>query len=234
MPDRVSYTWTAGISVIALNDGKANIMSPAMLDRLSDVLDAAERNGGPVVLRSAVPGVFSAGFDLSVFKSGDRTALQDMVRKGAELAARLLEFPYPVIGLLEGHAYPMGAFLLLACDARIAARSPLRIGLNEVAIGIVPPAFAIELARSRLHPAWLNRTVVLGEMFGPDDACRAGFVDIVVRPEDLETTLAKTLQSVRDIDPAAHRAAKKKLRGPVAAAIRQAIALETGQTESTA
>ncbi|MBK8199398.1 MAG: crotonase/enoyl-CoA hydratase family protein [Acidobacteria bacterium] len=186
MPERVSYTWNAGISVIALNDGKANIMSPAMLDRLSDALDVAERNGGPVVLRSAVPGVFSAGFDLSVFKSGDRAALQDMVRQGAELAARLLEFPYPVIGLLEGHAYPMGAFLLLASDLRIAARSPLRIGLNEVAIGIVPPAFAIELARSRLHPAWLNRTVVLGEMFGPNDACRAGFVDIVVSPEDLE------------------------------------------------
>lgn len=234
MPERVSYTWNAGISEIALNDGKANIMSPAMLDRLSDALDVAERNGGPVVLRSAVPGVFSAGFDLSVFKSGDRAALHDMVKKGAELAARLLEFPYPVIGLLEGHAYPMGAFLLLASDLRIAARSPLRIGLNEVAIGIVPPAFAIELARSRLHPAWLNRTVVLGEMFGPDDACRAGFVDIVVSPEDVEATLAKTLQSVRAIDAAAHRIAKQKLRGPVAAAIRKAIAAELGQTETAA
>lgn len=123
---------------------------------------------------------------------------------------------------------------MLASDLRIAARSPLRIGLNEVAIGIVPPAFAIELARSRLHPAWLNRTVVLGEMFGPDDACRAGFVDIVVSPEDLDATLATALQSVRAIDAAAHRIAKQKLRGPVAAAIRKAIAVEIGQTEAAA
>ena len=39
------------------------------------------------------------------------------------------------------------------------------MGLNEVAIGISPPGFAIELARSRVHPAWLSRTVTLGEMF---------------------------------------------------------------------
>lgn len=226
MPMRIKYEWIDGNSVIALNDGKANIMSPAMLERLGEALDLAERNGGPVILRSGIPGIFSAGFDLSVFKSGDRAALQDMVRKGAELAVRLLEFPYPVIGLMEGHAYPMGAFLLLASDVRIAVRSPVRIGLNEVAIGIVPPAFAIELARSRLHPAWLNRTVILGEMFEPDDACLAGFVDMVVNEGDLEATLARTLKSVRAIDPAAHLAAKKKLRGPLAASIRQAIALE--------
>jgi enoyl-CoA hydratase len=226
MPMRIKYDWIDGNSVIALNDGKANIMSPAMLERLGEALDLAERNGGPVILRSGIPGIFSAGFDLSVFKSGDRTALQDMVRKGAELAVRLLEFPHPVIGLLEGHAYPMGAFLLLASDVRIAVRSPVRIGLNEVAIGIVPPAFAIELARSRLHPAWLNRTVVLGEMFEPDDACLAGFVDMVVNEGDLEATLARTLKAVRAIDPAAHLAAKKTLRGPLAASIRQAIALE--------
>jgi enoyl-CoA hydratase len=72
---------------------------------------------------------------------------------GAELALRVMSFPSPTIGIMEGHAFPMGTFRLLLCDFRLGARGPHRMGLNDVAIGIAPPSFAIELARSRLHPA---------------------------------------------------------------------------------
>jgi enoyl-CoA hydratase len=66
-----------------------------------------------------------------------------MVRLGAELAVRVLGFPYPVVTACPGHAYPMGAFLLLASDIRIGADGPYRIGLNEVAIGIPVPTFGL-------------------------------------------------------------------------------------------
>jgi enoyl-CoA hydratase len=62
-----------------------------------------------------------------------------MVKAGAELALRLMSFPMPMVGVLEGHAFPMGTFLLLACDVRLGASGEHRMGLNEVAIGI-PPA----------------------------------------------------------------------------------------------
>ncbi len=48
------------------------------------------------------------------------------------------------------------------------------MGLNEVTIGISPPRFAIEPARSHVHPAWLSRTGTLGEMLEPDDAVADG------------------------------------------------------------
>jgi enoyl-CoA hydratase len=149
-----------------------------------------------------------------------------MVRAGAELALRLMSFPLPTVGVMEGHAFPMGTFLLLACDVRLGARGPHRMGLNEVAIGIAPPGFAVELARSRLHPAWLSRTATLGEMYEPDDALRAGLLDHVVAPESIDATLDEITAALRKIHKPSHAIAKRRLRQPAMEAMRVAIERE--------
>jgi enoyl-CoA hydratase len=146
-----------------------------------------------------------------------------MISAGAELALRLLSFPLPTIGVMEGHAFPMGTFLLLACDVRLGARGPYRMGLNEVAIGIAPPSFAVELARSRLHPAWLSRTLTLGEMYEPDEALAAGFLDRVVAPGLVAPTLGEIIASLRNIHRASHATTKMRLRRPAMEAMRNAI-----------
>lgn len=223
MSERVKYELRDGIARITLDDGKVNVMSSAMLDDIGAAFDRAEREAEIVVLRSARPGIFSAGFDLKVFASGDAAKSLEMVRAGAELALRLMAFPHPTIGVMEGHAYPMGTFLLLACDVRLGAEGPYRMGLNEVAIGIAPPSFAIELARSRVHPAWLNRTAVLGEMYEPADALTAGFLDRVVAPEAMDASLAQIITALRAIHKPSHAVAKRRLRQPAMDAIRVAI-----------
>lgn len=223
MSDRVSYRLDQGIAHIVMDDGKANIMSMEMLQDLNDALDRAEAAGAIVVLRSARRGVFSAGFDLKVLQAEDRQRSLDMIRRGAELALRLLGHPYPTIGVMAGHAYPMGAFLLLACDLRIGVAGPYRIGLNEVGIGITPPRFAVELARGRLHPAWLNRTVTLGEMFGPEESVQAGLLDRVVSEDGVAAALEAALATIGSLHMPSHAAAKRRLRQPVMAAMRSAI-----------
>lgn len=223
MSERVKYELRDGIARIALDDGKVNVMSSAMLDDIGAAFDRAEREAEIVVLRSARPGIFSAGFDLKVFASGDAAKSLEMVQAGAELALRLMAFPHPTIGVIEGHAYPMGTFLLLACDVRLGAEGPYRMGLNEVAIGIAPPSFAIELARSRVHPAWLSRTVVLGEMYEPADALTAGFLDRVVAPEAMDASLTQIVTALRAIHKPSHAVAKKRLRQGAMDAIRAAI-----------
>ena len=214
------------VAYINLDDGKVNVMSTSMLSGIAGALDRVEGNAEIVVLRSGRPGIFSAGFDLKVFAAGDASRSLEMVRAGAELALRLMSFPSPTIGVMEGHAFPMGTFLLLACDFRLGARGPHRMGLNEVAIGIAPPGFAIELARSRLHPAWLSRTATLGEMYEPDEALAAGFLDRVVAPESIDTTLAGITTALRSIHKPSHATAKKRLRQSTMEAMRAAIERE--------
>lgn len=223
MAGTVDYRLEDGVAWITLDDGKVNVMSVVMLTAIGTALDRAERDGAMVVLRSARPGIFSAGFDLKVFARNDAAKSLEMVRCGAELALRLMAFPMPTIGVLEGHAFPMGTFLLLACDMRLAAAGEHRMGLNEVTIGIAPPGFAIELARSRVHPAWLSRTVTLGEMYGPDDAARAGFLDRVVPADRLGDTLAEVVAALRGVHLPSHAIAKTRLRRSAMEAMRAAI-----------
>ncbi|HEX4353474.1 MAG TPA: enoyl-CoA hydratase-related protein, partial [Polyangiales bacterium] len=57
------------ICTIVLDDGKANAMSTSMIEQISAALDRAEAAQATVVLTGRA-GVFSAGFDLGVFKRG--------------------------------------------------------------------------------------------------------------------------------------------------------------------
>lgn len=223
MTERVTYRCEADVAHITINDGKVNVMSTAMLGDLNAALGRAEADRAIVVLRSSRAGIFSAGFDLKIFAANDPVQSLEMVKAGAELALRLMAFPTPTIGVMEGHAFPMGTFLLLACDIRIGAVGKFRMGLNEVAIGITPPGFAIELARGRLHPAWLSRTVTLGEMYEPEDAVIAGFLDRAVPPQAVDRTLDEILTGVKSVNVAMHAAAKRRLRQPTMAAMREAI-----------
>jgi enoyl-CoA hydratase len=222
MPGPATYTRNGPIGRIVLDDGKANVMSVVMLNALHATFDEAERDK-TVVLLSARGKHFSGGFDLNVFAKGSAEEQYLMVKAGAELALRILSFPFPVVAACQGNAFPMGAFLIMASDHRVAAEGDYRIGMNEVAIGITPPRWAIELARQRLTPAYLSRTVVTGEMFGPAEAVTAGFFDRLVPAADLERTAQEAAQAITKIHLGNHAVAKQRLRGEVIAKIRRVI-----------
>lgn len=85
-----------------------------------------------------------------------------LLRLGATLAGRILSFPGPVTAACTGHAFPAGAFLLMAADVRLGADGPFKLGLNEVRLGLTLPLFAAVLARHRLTPAAFDRAAVTG------------------------------------------------------------------------
>ncbi len=223
MSELVSYDLKDGVATMTMDDGKVNAMSPAMLASLHSVFARAERDDA-VVLLTGRAGIFSAGFDLKVFSQG-REATLEMLRLGATLIERILAFPSPVVTACGGHAYPMGAFLMLSADRRVGASGNFKIGMNEVAIGLTLPWFAIETARQRLSPAYFQRCVT-GEMYGPDEAVRAGFLDETVSPDQLLARSLEIARSLLAVDRAAHRETKKRLRASALAAIRAAIESE--------
>ena len=220
----VSYEYSEGVSTIVMNDGKVNAMSVAMMQEVNAALDQAEEHGA-VVLLSGREGVLSAGFDLAVFKQG-MEPLMEMLRMGARLTERLLSFPFPVVAACGGHAIAMGSFLLMSVDARIGVDGPFKIGMNEVAIGMTLPYFAVEIARHRLAPAHFNRATILAEMYSPQEAIAAGFLDKVVSPAQLLETARETAAALSKLDMPAHAATKLRVRGTALEALQQAISSE--------
>jgi enoyl-CoA hydratase len=217
----LTYTLEDGIATIAIDDGKANVMSVSMLRALDAALDKAATDQAIVVLRGRA-GVFSGGFDLAVFKR-DRQELFEMLKAGAAITERLLCFPYPVVALCTGHAIAMGAFLLLSADIRIGADADAKIQVNEVQIGLTLPHFAIEVCRQRLSPAHFNLAAVAATPYNPRQAVVAGFLDEVVPAESLAEVLNARTDHLRRLDMESFTATKLRLRGPALALLREAI-----------
>ena len=227
MPSLVAYATNGSVARITMDDGKVNALSPSMLGELDTALDRAVSDKAVAVVLSGRAGIFSGGFDLTVLRQGGPGAL-DMLRKGFTLAERLLSFPTPVVMACSGHAIAMGSFVVLCGDYRIGVTGPFRITANEVAIGLTVPHAAIAICRQRLAPAQFNRAVILAEVFSPEDAVGAGFLDVVVAPSELEEASARVAEKVGALDGVAHLATKQRVRADLLRDLRLAIDEELG------
>jgi len=220
----VEYRSNESIATITMDDGKVNVLSPAMLSSLNIALDRAVTDKAIVVLTGR-PGVFSAGFDLAVLKAGGEEASK-MVKGGFELAERLLSFPTPVVIACSGHAIAMGAFLVLSADYRIGAEGDFKIGANEVAIGLTMPNAAVEICRGRLAPAHFNRAVICAEMYAPEQAVTAGFLDEVAPAGEVLEVAERTATQLSKLNMAAHTATKLRAREQQLNDLRRAIEID--------
>lgn len=213
-----TYALADGIATIAMDDGKANALSSAMLAELSAAFDRAQADGA-IVLLTGRERTFSGGFDLRTEPAG----WPEMVAAGARLAERMLSFPHPVVVACNGNAVAMGAFLLLAADVRIGAAGDVRLGLNEVAIGLSVPRFGIALAQHRLARPYADRCLVTGALLDPEEARAAGFLDRVVAAERLREEALGAARALEAVDRAAHAATKLNARAGALAGVREGI-----------
>jgi len=220
MSNAVRIAIENGIARISLDDGKVNALSTERLVELTGALDEAESAGAVVVLRGR-EGIFSAGFDLDTFKRGPEATFT-MLRAGAQMILRLLAFPQPVLTVCTGHAYPMGAFLMLSADSRLGLAGAWRIGMNETAIGLTLPRFAIELARHRLTAPGFAR-VSSGAMFPPEEAMRFGYLDRVLEAGALAAAVEEEAARLHALDRKAFAATKARINEQARLAIQTAV-----------
>lgn len=177
------------VAHLAIDDGKANALSFALIEEFQDALTKAESDAKAILI-SGRAGRFCAGFDLSVMRESPDKA-GELVNKGGHLLLRLFENPLPVVIACTGHALAAGGLMLLSADTRIGTQGDFKIGLNETAIGMVLPQFGIELPKARLGQDHFTAAVVQGKMHNPDEAIAAGFLDMVVSHDTvIETSLA--------------------------------------------
>ncbi|USU02352.1 crotonase/enoyl-CoA hydratase family protein [Pseudomonas siliginis] len=210
MSELIAYHLEDGIATLTLNNGKVNAISPDVIAAFNAALDQAVADRAVVII-TGQPGILSGGYDLKVMTAGPKEAVA-LVTAGSTLARRLLSHPFPVIVACPGHAVAKGAFLLLSADYRIGVDGPYSIGLNEVQIGMTMHHAGIELARDRLRRSAFHRSVINGEMFDPQSAVDAGFLDKVVTAEELQGAALAAARQLKKINMLAHKNTKLKVR----------------------
>jgi enoyl-CoA hydratase len=115
----------------------------------------------------------------------------------------------------------MGAFLMLAADVRLGLAGPWRIGMNEVAIGLTVPRFAVELARHRLTAQGFAR-IPSAAMFAPEEALRLGYLDRVLAAGELAAAVQEEASRLRALDMASFAATKARINERALEAVRAA------------
>lgn len=223
MTSLVGYELNDSVAAITLDDGKVNVLGPVMQTAINEALDRAEKDAAKAVVLAGNGRVFSGGFDLTVFQSGDAQAAHGMLAGGFELAVRAMTFPAPVVMAATGPAIAMGSFLLLSGDHRVG-QPKTRCQAIEVAIGMTIPIAALEIMRYRLTPAAFQRGAALAATFAGDEAVNGGWLDEIV---DADRVIARAqevaTEAVTTLNTRAHVATKLKARESALAAIRAAI-----------
>ncbi|MDC0214684.1 crotonase/enoyl-CoA hydratase family protein [Gammaproteobacteria bacterium] len=208
---RLTYEKIEEISLIRLDDGKANAMGPEMIKELNEAIDKAEEESRALLITGR-PGLLSGGFDLTIIRSGDNDAIRSMVKSGAKLLMRIYGFPKPLVMATSGHGVALGGFLLLAADYRFGASGDFKIGLNEVAIGMTLPPFALMLAKARIANQFLTNSAINANMFNPETAKLAGFLDEVSNPSELLSNSIDKTKELATLDLSAFKQTKNDFR----------------------
>ena len=206
-PDPVTYTIDDGVAVVRLDDGKVNVISHRVLELLHAALDESIASASSVAIIGR-DGKLSAGFDLTEMTAGAENA-QALVGAGGRLLMRDLR-PPAAGGASASPATPSppARCSRSSCDTRIGGDGPAKIGLNETAIGMGLPQYAVELAQARIAPAHLVRAAVQAEIYDPAGAVEAGYLDQVVPAADVEATHHRRGPPARRSSPARRTATR--------------------------
>ena len=175
------------VSIITIDDGKANVFSKNMIDAFNECLDNVPTDKGSLIITGR-EGMFSAGFDLKVISSGDIEKIRDMTLNGFKLLTRIFSFPRPVLAACSGHGIALGTFLLCCCDYRIGIKGEYMVGANEMRTNIVIPTPILELIKFRVTQSYKYRAVLGGEMFALEDATKTGIIDEITESNNLMNT----------------------------------------------
>lgn len=186
---------------------------------LLDEIAASPPSGGVVITGSG--GVFSGGVDFReapLYGDDERMRMIDAINL---CITTLYALPVPTVAALNGHAMG-GAFVLaLACDARVAARGPLRFALSEVNAGIPYPACPMEVVKAELEPQLRRRMVLHGAPVSGQEAHALSVIDELCDAGQLESRCVALAQELARLP--GYAVIKRQLRAQCVRRMRRII-----------
>lgn len=212
------------VSVLHMVRGKGNALNLDLVTALADALDRLERSPARAAVITGQGNVFGAGVDLPALVEGGTEYIRRFVPMMLGTFERFATFPKPIVAAVNGHAIAGGAILMLACDQRLVARGKARIGLTEVLVGVVFPAWAMEIARFATPPQHFQTVICTGRTWLPEESLARGLVDEVVEPEKLLERACEVAGEMGAIPPSVFARTKLAVRRPMIEAAREQAA----------
>ncbi len=192
---------------------KLNALSRDLLREIPRICTELNRDDQLKVVAVRGEGrAFSAGFDLHDFANPEpgltATAAADLGRLAADALAQLNAV---TVAAIQGHCAGGGVVLAAACDLRIAS-TDARFSIPEIDLGIPLAWGGIPLLVRELGPARTRELVMTGSEFSGAEALEWGFLNRLVEPTELNSTVAELAELIASKPLMALRATKSQVR----------------------
>ena len=188
---------------------KRNALDMATSRALSATMEGLRDVARPVVLRSATPGMFVAGADLSELHQ--RTTQDSLSRLNQRLFQQVHDHPWPTIAAVDGWALGGGCELALSCDLRVSTARALS-GLPEVRLGIIPSGGALHRLERLIGGSRATELILTGGRIDGARACEIGLVHRIADVDALEHAVERLVAELAATSAHATRLAKEAMR----------------------
>lgn len=197
-----------GVCTVTLDDeAKRNALSTALVEELTETLDAADADPGVrVVVLTNTGNTFCAGADLSEDAAASVPAA---IRDPAVLFGRFARSPKPYVGRIAGHCLGGGVGLAAAMDVCVAVEDA-RFGFTEVRVGVSPAAISV-VCLPKLRVADARSAMLRGSRFDAAEAARMGLINDAVPLDRLDAAVDAVVTDLLAGGPEALAATKQVL-----------------------
>lgn len=208
----INPEWNAGAGQIAWvtisNPARLNCLSTDIVNDLRSAFAALDTNREvrAVVLTGAGDRSFIGGADLTELKDLDHHSARLYITNLHKACLSVRQSVHPVIGRVNGFCLGGGLEVAAACDMRVASDNAI-FGMPEVHMGL-PSVIEAALLPGLIGWGKTREILLTGDTFDCNEAQAMQFVQKVVKPDQLDSTVDQWLKSICRAAPEAVRSQK--------------------------
>ena len=177
----INYSKDAHVAIVEMDDPPANTYTHEMMRQLDEaILDARfDTDVEVIVITGRGEKFFSAGANIAMLNSVTPEFKYNFCLHANETLSRLEQTPKLVIAALNGHCVGGGLEIAMACDIRIARQDAGKIGLPEVALGVLPGTGGTQRLARLVGKSRAIELMAMGRTFSFEQALDWGIVNDV-------------------------------------------------------
>ena len=185
MAELVTYAVADGVATLTLTDPPANTYSYDMMRELDACVLKARMDDAVhvIVITGAGDKFFCAGAHIGMLNNVTPSFKYYFCLHANETLNRLEQTSKLVIAALNGHCVGGGLEVAMAADLRLAKKDGGKIGLPEVALGVLPGTGGTQRLARMLGKSKALELMVKGATFSFDTAKDLGLVNEVFDAE---------------------------------------------------